>query len=192
MSVAGRSTPPPRSTRTRPPGIATLAEAMIRSPDVASAVPMRRFFFPERDVASEGGYATTVKMLDWTESTTPRRDPSSERKALVRGTADAMPGVTIGATVASTKSDTAAASGPAAKGGVVGLRLEDDVHVIGGSARDRGDARGSGSAVAAIEVELVGDVLVDVARAGIRDLASPREPLSRRLTRGRGQVRRLL
>ena len=72
--------PPPRSTRTRPPGIATLADVMMRSREVASAVPIRRFFFPEREATSEGGYATTVRMLDSTESTTPRSEASSERK----------------------------------------------------------------------------------------------------------------
>jgi hypothetical protein len=55
ISLAGRSTPPPRSTRTRPPGIAALAEVMMRSPVVASPVPIRRRFLPFAGEESEGG-----------------------------------------------------------------------------------------------------------------------------------------
>jgi hypothetical protein len=103
-------------------------------------------------------------MLDCTESTTPRSDDSSDRNELGAGTARTAPGVTSGA--ARTRSDTAAASGRAARRGFVGSLLEDDVHVIGGPLRDRCDARVDGSAVAALEIELIGDVFVDVPGRG--------------------------
>src|SRR5882672_986019 len=105
-------------------------------------------------------------MLAWTESTTPRREPSSERSGL--GSAR-----TSGAKTAAVNSATKALATHAAVKRRRSARarraraLEGDVHVIGGAIRDGCYRRVVGPPEIPLEEELVGDVLVVVARARV-------------------------
>src|SRR5438876_3303363 len=109
-------------------------------------------------------------MLVWTESTTPRRELASERSGL--GSAR-----TSGARLAAAKKSARALathavverrrSARARRAG--GTPLEGDVHVIGGTIRDGCNRRVVGPPEIPLEEELVGDVLVVVARSRVGD-----------------------
>ena len=135
LRTAGRSTPPPRSTRTRPSGIATLADVMMsrsrgeRGADQALLLPRARgdVGWRIRDDGEDAG-------LDGI-------DDSEERSVVGSGSSSAASRRRCSRPMerGHREEEQTRGGGVGFMEGVAGLPSEDDVHVIGGPTRDGHD-----------------------------------------------------